>query len=88
MPPDRVDQVVRYYETARILETSGAATSQLCVKTDGSGTVLVLASWPDASAYEAWQAAPVRAEFSKGILDAAGGSVEATGEVFQVAIGV
>ncbi len=86
VPPDRSDTVVRYYREARILQTSGAESSRLCVQSDDPGTLLVIATWADAAAYEAWQAAPVRAEFSQGILDAAGGSVKAASEVFQLAI--
>ena len=86
VPPDRSDDVVRYYESARVLEHSGAESSQLCLKSNDVGTVIAIAIWPDACAYQAWQNAPLRAEFSQGILEAAGGSVTATSEVFQVAI--
>lgn len=84
--PDRRDDLVRYYKSARVLELSGAESSQLCLKSNDAGTVIAVATWPDASAYEAWQNAPLRAEFAQGILEAAGGSVTATSEVFQVAI--
>lgn len=87
VPPDRSDDVVRYYESARILELSGALSSQLAVKSDDPGTIVVLATWPDDAAYAAWQAAPMRAEFSQGIADAAGDNVGATSEMFQVAFG-
>ncbi|MDV6284065.1 putative quinol monooxygenase [Rhodococcus jostii] len=86
VPRERSGDVVHYYARARILEESGAVSAQLCVTSDDPGTVVVVARWPDTSAYEAWQAAPARSEFSQGILDAAGDSVTATSEVFQVAI--
>ncbi|WP_165313165.1 antibiotic biosynthesis monooxygenase [Rothia halotolerans] len=84
VPRDRSDDVVRYYRSARILEESGAASARLCVDAEDSGNVVVVAEWPDAAAYEAWQGAPEREEFSRGILGAAGGAVDAGGQVLQV----
>lgn len=84
VPQNRRDEVVAYYDSARILEASGAETARLCTKPGGSGTVVVIAQWPDISAYEAWQASEARLEFSRGIQDAAGGTVTATGEVLEI----
>ncbi|WP_448719361.1 putative quinol monooxygenase [Microbacterium natoriense] len=87
VPADRSDDVIGYYRTARILDASGASWTQLGTKTDDAGTLVVIATWPDAAAYEVWQKSPARGDFSRGILDAADGSVTATSEVFQVAMG-
>jgi len=85
LAPSRTPDVVSYYQSARILESSGASIARLCVSTEDSGTVIVIAEWPDRGAYETWQASPVRGAFSQGILEAAGGAVSSTSEVFQVA---
>ena len=66
VPPDRSDEVLTYYESARVLEESGAQSTQLCVKPDDSGTVVVVAQWPDISAYEVWQSSEARSEFLGG----------------------
>lgn len=84
VPQDRTNEVLAYYESARVLEASGAQSTQLCAKSDASGTVVVVAQWPDIDAYEAWQSSEARSEFSRGIQNAAGDEVTATSEVFQI----
>jgi len=84
VPTDRRDAVVAYYGSAGILEASRAERTQLCVKPDDSGTVVVLAQWPDRSAYEVWQASEERIEFARGIQEAAAGAVTATSDVLQI----
>lgn len=84
VPQDRADKVVAYYRSARILEESGAEAAQLCRRSDKAGKLVVIAQWPNISAYEAWQACELRTEFSRGIQDAAGDTLTATSEVFQI----
>lgn len=94
VPRGRGTDVLRYYASAQILEESGAVSTRLGLKdadtdtgVDMSGetdAVVVIAEWPDTAAYTAWQENPARETFSAGIQDAAGGTVTATSEVFEI----
>ncbi|MGJ0184615.1 antibiotic biosynthesis monooxygenase [Corynebacterium glyciniphilum] len=94
VPLGRGTDVLRYYASAQILEESGALSTRLGLKdtdTDtgvdisgGTDSVVVIAEWPDTAAYTAWQENPARESFSVGIRDAAGGTVTATSEVFEL----
>lgn len=94
IPRGRGTDVVRYYTSAQILEESGAVSTRLGLSdgdtdmgTDISGgadSVVVIAEWPDTAAYAAWQENPAREAFSVGIQVAAGGTVTATSEVFEI----
>lgn len=53
IPDDRASDVVDYYESARILEHSGALRTRLCMNADDSSIVIIIAEWPDADAYAA-----------------------------------
>lgn len=86
VPPDRAGDVVRYYASARILERSGALSARLGINHEDAGTLVVVATWPDIAAYETWQHAPVRTQFSQGVGRAGGGTVTATSEVYDVVI--
>ncbi|WP_420100285.1 hypothetical protein [Corynebacterium sp.] len=88
VPAGRGTDVVDYYETAGILAASGATSTRLglrAVPGDETDTVVVIAEWSDPSAYQDWQADPVRDSFSAGILASAGAIVSATSDVFEVA---
>ncbi|PDQ35326.1 MAG: hypothetical protein B5766_06940 [Candidatus Lumbricidophila eiseniae] len=64
--PERVRALLGFYETEKILQKSidmsGAVAGEFAVSTDGSGTILVTALWPDRAAYDAWLANEFRAE--------------------------
>ena len=88
VPTGRGVDVVGYYETAGILAASGATSTRLGLRSvagDETDTVVVIAEWPDPSAYGDWQADPAREFFSAGIIASAGAIVSATSDVFEVA---
>ncbi|HEY9392609.1 MAG TPA: antibiotic biosynthesis monooxygenase [Nocardioides sp.] len=84
VPHDRRDDVVNYYAAADVLRGSGAASAKLCIDPIDPGAVVVIAEWPDPSAYEAWQAAPERDEFSRRILAITGNDVTATTDALHL----
>lgn len=96
VPRGRGTDVLRYYASAQILEESGAVSTRLGLKdadtgvdtgvdmSGGTDSVVVIAEWPDTAAYTAWQENPAREAFSVGIQEAAGGTVTATSEVFEI----
>ncbi|CCH76000.1 hypothetical protein BN12_100029 [Nostocoides japonicum T1-X7] len=84
VPPDRRDEVVDYYSSARILESSGATSARLALAVEDPGRIIVIGEWPDVSAYDTWLAAAERLTFAEGVARAAGGDVTATNEVFTV----
>ena len=84
VPHDRRDDIVNHYLAADILRVSGAVSAKLCVDPNDPGAVVVIAEWPDPSAYEAWQAAPERDEFSRRILAIAGDDVTATTDALHL----
>ncbi len=86
VPPDRRDDVVDHYLATDVLRASRAVSAKLCVDPDDPGTVVVIAEWPDPSAYEAWQAAPRREEFSRELLAIAGENVTATSDALHLVV--
>ncbi|SIR69870.1 antibiotic biosynthesis monooxygenase family protein [Williamsia sterculiae] len=75
VPADKAADVIGYYQRERILQTSGAAAAQLLVDVKDPGTIVVLAWWTDPEAYTAWQQAPERDAFNRGITGIAGASI-------------
>jgi quinol monooxygenase YgiN len=86
VPPDRRDDVLDHYVAADVLRASGAASAKLCLAPDDPGAVVVVAEWPDPSAYEAWEAASKREEFSREIMAIAGENVTATSEALHLVV--
>jgi heme-degrading monooxygenase HmoA len=84
--------VVEYYRRSGILdraaEVEGFVSSELQVRADGTGPVLVTALWRDAAAYDRWLKHPARAEAAAELAPLVAGDFDSAvrGEVYEIVL--
>jgi heme-degrading monooxygenase HmoA len=84
--------VVEYYRRSGILERAakveGFVASELQVRADGTGPVLVTALWRDAAAYDRWLEHPARAEAAAELAPLVAGDFDSAvrGEVYEIVL--
>jgi heme-degrading monooxygenase HmoA len=84
--------VVEYYRRSGILERAaeveGFVASELQVRADSTGPVLVTALWRDAAAYDRWLEHPARAEAAAELAPLVAGDFDSAvrGEVYEVVL--
>jgi quinol monooxygenase YgiN len=90
--PAMVNSVLDLYREEGILQYSldhsEAVSSEISVSSDGSGTVLVTALWPDEAAYDGWVQNPWRAESNARLAELLKDAAVGTGRIFDVDHGV
>jgi heme-degrading monooxygenase HmoA len=84
--------VVEYYRRSGILERAaeveGFVSSELQVRADGIGPVLVTALWRDAAAYDRWLEHPARAGAAAELAPLVAGDFDSAvrGEVYEIVL--
>jgi quinol monooxygenase YgiN len=86
--PEQVAEVVAQFHKQGILQHSldhsDAISSEIGVATDGSGTIVVLALWPNLEAYDGWVQNPWRAESNKRVAEFLKDATVGIGQTFEI----
>ena len=86
--PEHVQEVLALYKKEAILQYSldhsDAIGSEISVATDGSGTILVTALWPDQAAYDGWLQNPWRTESNARLAELLKNASVGTGQTYEI----
>ncbi|MFC4224187.1 hypothetical protein [Lysinibacter cavernae] len=86
--PERVEDVVEFFSLHDILafslEHSEALASELSVRTDGSGEIMVTELWPSTEAYQGWIDNPWRDQSNEKLNKILDGVEVGEGKTFEI----